>query len=189
MLDLLACGALGAFLVWLFFRRPARRRETVIRTGGEPAWVALARTETAIDLRVPDLGSLADQITEALRRGKDPNSELSIAHHAHHLSVVGESFANANGTSRQRIIQETKEGAVVFLVPEPDNPHDPNAIRVFVSKGGAATAQIGYLGRENAAEMLGEVQRGHVAAWFCSKTRARAGTWGVVLFVVRTEVG
>jgi hypothetical protein len=178
------------FLVWIIIRRPSSRplpqHDQRLGLAESPP---LRRTQE-VDLVVPDLGVLADEIASALREGQDPNSAISIPHHAHHLAVVGESYDNNNGTSRQVIIGRTEPGTVVFLVPEPDNEHDRNAVRVFVSEGGSATAQIGYLSRDDAVDIIGEIQRGHVFAWLASKRRAQSSDlWGAALFVVRTEPG
>ena len=44
--------------------------------------------------------------------------------------VVGVTFENADGASRQRIIAKCGIGEDIDLVPEPDNPHDANAVAV-----------------------------------------------------------
>jgi hypothetical protein len=46
------------------------------------------------------------------------------------VPVAGESFGNPDGSSRQAEIAQLKSGEPVNLIREPDNPHDPNAIRV-----------------------------------------------------------
>jgi hypothetical protein len=56
------------------------------------------------------------------------------------LSVVGESYKNKDGTSRQSIIKRCRPGDPVSLVPELDNPKDRFAVAVFHRHG-----QIGYL--------------------------------------------
>lgn len=59
------------------------------------------------------------------------------------IAVVGESYANADGARRQDIIRKyCKAGAKVSLVHEPENPHDENAVAVFLS---SPRLQIGYL--------------------------------------------
>ena len=64
--------------------------------------------------------------------------------------VAGVSMTNADGTSRQEIIRtHVKEGDPLHLQPEPDNPHDPNAIQVRTTTG----LQIGYLQREVAEKL------------------------------------
>lgn len=62
--------------------------------------------------------------------------------------VVGVSLSNADGSSRQEIIKrEVEENDKLNLAAEPDNPHDPNAIKVLSKHGN----QIGYLNKEMAA--------------------------------------
>lgn len=73
------------------------------------------------------------------KRPPDDGKETSCI-----LSVVGESFENDDGTSRQEIIAQLDEGDPIELRPEPKNPYDPNAIAVFSRRG-----QIGYIGRND----------------------------------------
>ncbi len=66
--------------------------------------------------------------------------------------VVGVSHQNQDGTSRQKIISdEVRENDLLILEPEPDNPHDPNAVRVLSKQGN----QIGYLKKEVAEQIHG----------------------------------
>ena len=59
--------------------------------------------------------------------------------------VVGVSKKNTDGSSRQDIIKDSiVEGSEIRLEPEPDNPHDPDAIKVMTM----SSLQIGYLSRE-----------------------------------------
>ena len=51
-------------------------------------------------------------------------------------------------------------GRVVALVPEPDNPHDPNAVAVWNEE---RTLQSGYVPREVAPQLTGDEQA--VALW------------------------
>jgi len=65
--------------------------------------------------------------------------------------VAGTGFKNSNGSDRASIIRNNvKEGTVVFLVREPNNEHDPNAVAVFIEVGGLfgfgkSKKQIGYI--------------------------------------------
>ncbi len=64
--------------------------------------------------------------------------------------VVGVSKDNADGSSRQDIIrQEVKEDDKLRLETEPDNPFDPNAVKVLSKLGN----QIGYLSKEMALKV------------------------------------
>ncbi len=57
--------------------------------------------------------------------------------------VVGVTFTNSDGTSRQSIIEKCVIGERLLLVREPDNPIDRSAVRVSRRNG----ETIGYLGR------------------------------------------
>lgn len=61
------------------------------------------------------------------------------------LKVVGVSFANENGTSRQDIIRQCRIGDKAQLVREPDNPYSKNgdAVKVLTADG-----QIGYISND-----------------------------------------
>ena len=65
-----------------------------------------------------------------------------------HTKVVGVSFNNANGTSRQDAIKACRSGESVLLRPSPSKEF-PDAIGVFSSKG----QQLGFLNAELAADM------------------------------------
>lgn len=69
-------------------------------------------------------------------------------------AVVGESFNNPDGTPRQTIIKHHVEpGMYARLEHEPDNPHDENAVAVYVSG-----FQIGYLKRDVAQRILTQLE-------------------------------
>ena len=81
----------------------------------------------------------------------------------------------------QEIIGKTKVGATVLFVPEPDNEHDADAVRVFVYQGGTDAQQIGYLPRDH--NMSVDIASNRVAAWFANRRRSSNGKWGAVLYV------
>jgi hypothetical protein len=62
------------------------------------------------------------------------------------LAVVGAAFKNADGSDRHAEIRACEPGERVFLIPEPDNPHDGNAVAVFTGR----EVQIGYISAERA---------------------------------------
>jgi hypothetical protein len=104
------------------------------------------------------------------------------------MNVVGESFRNDDGTSRQKIIPRCRVGELLRLEHEPDNPHDSNAIRVLRRDGG----QIGYLPRDFAAEVVSRRAKGlNYHAVVAGVGRARGGRrlYGVSLLVVVEDVG
>jgi hypothetical protein len=74
------------------------------------------------------------------------------------LSVHGVSFANADGTARQAIIRRCNVGDAMRLIPEPENPHDPFAVKVCRGDG----AQVGYLPLDHG--LTGPVEDGKVTA-------------------------
>jgi hypothetical protein len=64
------------------------------------------------------------------------------------LEVAGESFHQdaleelaGSGTEQGDRVEQ-----LALLIPEPDNPHDPHAVGVWINR-----RQVGYLTRENAA--------------------------------------
>lgn len=74
--------------------------------------------------------------------------------------VVGTGFANRDGRNRAEIIRRCcRPGSAVTLVREPENPHDPNAIAVYIDGPkllgifGGGKMQIGYI-REGTAKSL-----------------------------------
>lgn len=64
------------------------------------------------------------------------------------LKVVGVTFANPDGRSRQDVIKQlmTQPNVAIGLIREPNNQYDRNAVAVWTPFG-----QIGYIGREYAA--------------------------------------
>jgi len=72
--------------------------------------------------------------------------------------VVGISHKNADGTSRQKIIQELSEGDQVIFKREYDNEHDPNAIAVLTDDG----KQIGYIGWLRAEQLAPQMEAGYL---------------------------
>jgi|GEM_PF-2047806 len=100
-------------------------------------------------------------VVEYLRAGRTSGPTLTAAHMRHQvkdvdgtkavwlepeteLHVVGESFYRDH--LRALVKAGVGRNTVAWLVPEPDNPHDPNAVAVMVHKG-----KVGHLSRENAA--------------------------------------
>ena len=67
------------------------------------------------------------------------------------LTVKGTGFSNPDGTSRANLIRRfVRDGMDVYLEPEPENPHDPNAIAIFIEVKrwfffGPYRYQIGYV--------------------------------------------
>ena len=68
-------------------------------------------------------------------------------------SVAGAGAHHADALATDAV----KPGARLELRRDPDNPHDPNAIQVHPSDGGA---QVGWVPRELAAELAPELDAG-----------------------------
>ena len=81
------------------------------------------------------------------------------------VNVAGVSHNNRDGTSRQKIIARCSAGEVLRLRSEEDNPADPNAVAVIRLNG----EQLGYLHREDAAEVRHKSEQGWVYAAIISK--------------------
>lgn len=62
------------------------------------------------------------------------------------LAVVGAAFKNKDGSDRAVEIEQCLPGEQVILAPEPDNPHDGNAVAVYTRR----EVQIGYFRAERA---------------------------------------
>ncbi|HEX8382438.1 MAG TPA: HIRAN domain-containing protein [Sphingomonas sp.] len=72
------------------------------------------------------------------------------------LNIVGESFKNTDGGSRQAEIKRCRPGERVELVREPGNKHDEMAIAVLSARG----IQIGYIASDHAAWLAPKLDRG-----------------------------
>ena len=98
-------------------------------------------------------------------------------------AVVGESFDNDDGQSRQRIIKRSaRPGIQVHLEREPDNPYDSNAIGAYIDD-----QQIGYLKTDVAERLADKIDSGNYAAG-ASVYRVTGGTKGKPHFGVTLEV-
>lgn len=73
-----------------------------------------------------------------------------------HTKVVGVTFANDDGMSRQLIISRCRVGEQLVLARDPENVYDRNAIKVCRLTG----EQLGHLSRELAASIAGDVDEG-----------------------------
>ena len=88
------------------------------------------------------------------------------------LKVVGVTFANPDGTSRQEIMSNLVEGSSVFLEREPNNKFDKNAVKVNTLLG-----QVGYLGRDYAAILSGMMDTGHIFTATIAELDTYKGNW------------
>lgn len=63
--------------------------------------------------------------------------------------IVGVTYKNRDGSSRQNIIKRCSVGELLELIREPKNEHDPNALKICRQNG----EQLGYIGAEQAEEL------------------------------------
>jgi hypothetical protein len=70
--------------------------------------------------------------------------------------VHGIHHKNTDGSSRQRIIRSCQPGELVLLVPEPDNPADPDALKVCRQNG----EQLGYVTADLAFRLTADMAIG-----------------------------
>jgi hypothetical protein len=105
--------------------------------------------------------------------------------------VHGIYHRNDDGSSRQTVISKCVPGEELNLVPEPDNPHDPNAVKVCRMNG----EKLGYLSSEFASRYLNETAMGWtyrvtVEEIFAADRRGTHGCkirFGVLTMSRRTE--
>jgi len=106
-------------------------------------------------------GSIAGTLAaKAAKQGKSnlktPSETLSdqpSPNGVYFCEVKGVTHKNDDGTSRMAAQQLCSVGDAVKLVPEPNNAHDKNAIRVLLQAG----QQIGYISARQAARFNGKV--------------------------------
>jgi len=100
-----------------------------------------------------------------------------------HSKLAGVSHKNANGTSRQKNISKIVDGDSLELRPEPDNPHDDEAIAVYHSG-----RQIGYLGAQVAHQIATQSRTGwRFDAFVAGVTGGSGKTRGVNIVVIRSR--
>ena len=96
---------------------------------------------------------------------------------AYPIGVVGESFTNDDGSSRQTEIGRCQAGELVSLERDPANKYDANCVKVVSSRG----IQIGNISRDDdwICERLD--RGGYLEARILSVAKGTAGKRGVVL--------
>ena len=72
------------------------------------------------------------------------------------FNVVGVTFLNDDGSSRQSIISNCKRDDEIRLVREPENKFDKNAIAIFHKLG-----QVGYVAKDFAKQMAPDMDYGY----------------------------
>ncbi len=73
------------------------------------------------------------------------------------LGLAGESFKNADGSSRQAEIKRCRVGEPVLLTRDPPNSHDGNAIACASIR----SIGIGMIASDNAQWLAGIMDKGH----------------------------
>lgn len=90
--------------------------------------------------------------------------------------IVGVSFKNPDGSSRQEKVALLQKGDTLALVREPKNKYDKNAIAVRLTARGR---QLGYLSREVAQHFADAVdKKTKLTAKVVSTGQAPNGNWG-----------
>ena len=77
--------------------------------------------------------------------------------------VVGVTFDNEDGTDRQRYVKKCRVDDQLFLLPEPNNPHDHYAVAVYRKSWWGHYQQIGYLGRHISPDVSEHISSGGTA--------------------------
>lgn len=95
------------------------------------------------------------------------------------IGVVGESFDNEDGTSRQTEIRRCSAAEPVTLQRDPDNRYDSNCVRVVSARG----VQIGNISRDDSWICERLDRGGFVDARVLSVRKGAGGKLGVVLCV------
>jgi hypothetical protein len=102
--------------------------------------------------------ALMGEISDAIN-SHQPSAHVAYSDDMQFLDVVGESFYSDN---LKELHQEHGDGWMYgFLMPEPLNPHDTNAVSVLViaddEDGKLGAIQVGYLGREQAKKTQSKI--------------------------------
>lgn len=158
MTELLVVGALALVggIVWLANRKPPARpraappRPVAPRTvAARPLGAARPQVATAAPVQRPEPAPRpAPKVDDGPLRTASPGT---FPQH-----VAGEVYRQ---DALRRLVGDLKAGARgkrfdALLIPEPENPHDPAAVRVEI-----AGEVVGYVARREAAEYVAELAR------------------------------
>ena len=99
------------------------------------------------------------------------------------IGIVGESFDNDDGSSRQAEIRRCVAGEAVELERDPGNKYDSNCVKVLSSRG----VQIGNISRDDGWICERLDKGGFVDARILSVGRSKQDKSGVVLCVRTIE--
>jgi len=97
-----------------------------------------------------------------------------------HTKAVGVTQGN-----RQEIVRRCRPGEWLALAPEPDNPHDPNAVLIRSGQG----STIGYLPRETAASVVANAAKGVRHSAFAAEVTGgdRGKNYGLNILIVESR--
>lgn len=152
-------------------------------------WEERERVQLIVqDLKTPGL-DLTEVLTDSrllverlFTRADDylPDGPLGLEEAgAFHTKVVGVTFEG-----RQQIVQTLQPGDPLVLRREPDNPHDPHAVKVSTASG----AQVGYLSARVAARLAPSIDAGtSYAASVSQVTGGGDRSYGVNVYLERQE--
>lgn len=96
-----------------------------------------------------------------------------------HTKIVGVTYGNADGSSRQEYIKKLKPGDELVFRPVP-TPEYPDAIGVFTLKG----EQLGYLGADLAAEFKNKYPTNYMQASVANVTGGNGMNYGCNIHIV-----
>lgn len=99
-----------------------------------------------------------------------------------HTKVVGVTFNNDDGTSRQKIIQSCKSGEDIILKPTPSKEY-PDAIGVFNIRG----QQLGNINAELAKEIKNKYPANPMKCSISALTGGGERTYGCNLHIIIYE--
>ena len=108
-----------------------------------------------------------------------------------HSNIAGVSHRNSNGSDRQAYIRAyCRPGIRVELRPEPDNPHDKNAVGCWIRARAfiffSADVQIGYLPADVCGEIARHLAKGGKAD--CDVAEVTGGTRGKSTLGVNIQI-
>lgn len=111
------------------------------------------------------------------------------------VKLAGVTYKNNDGSDRQAYIRKfAKQGMPLMLRPEPNNPHDENAVGAWIT----ATVfwffkediQLGYLDSRLAKEISGVMKKGGIATAKIAEIvggKDGADSYGVIAEITKNE--
>jgi len=108
-----------------------------------------------------------------------------IAVDCFHHYVVGVNQRNSDGTARQEILKTCRPRQLLWLVREPGNRHDRNAVKVTTLEG----EQLGYLDRQLGQKVAKQLLAGDTIWAFVRSVLEDEGTsnYGIVIVLMQLK--